>query len=128
MSYADLFSDQDNRSDLGITLIGAALLHIVLILGLTFTLPKKQINDDPPQLEITLVQAHTEEVPEPEKADFLANATQQGGGDTEKELQAKTPLPGTAKKNKPQPRFRPPSEASEEVVTQTDKVLVAETT
>lgn len=128
MSYADLFSDQDNRSDLGITLIGAALLHIVLILGLTFTLPKKQINDDPPQLEITLVQAHTEEVPEPEKADFLANATQQGGGDTEKELQAKTPLPGTAKKNKPQPRFRPPSEVSEEVVTQTDKVLVAETT
>ena len=126
MSYAELFSDEENNSDLGITLIGAALLHIVLILGLTFTLPKKQSNDDPPQLEITLVQAHTEEVPK--KADFLANASQQGGGDTEKELQAKTPLPGTGQKNQPQPRFRPQTEASEEVVTQEDKVLVSETT
>ena len=53
MSYADIFSDQDTSSDLGITLVGAALLHIVLLLGLTFTLPKKQTNDDPPQLEIT---------------------------------------------------------------------------
>ena len=75
MSYADLLSDQDNNNDLGVTLIGAALLHIVLILGLTFTLPKKQSNDEPPQLEITLVQAHSEKVPEPEKADFLANAS-----------------------------------------------------
>ena len=126
MSYAELFSDEENNSDLGITLIGAALLHIVLILGLTFTLPEKRSNDDPPQLEITLVQAHTEEVPE--KADFLANASQQGGGDTEKELQAKTPLPGTGQKNQPQPRFRPQTEASEKVVTQEDKVLVSETT
>ena len=78
MSYADLFCNEENNSDLGITLIGAALLHIVLILGLTFTLPKKQSNDDPPQLEITLVQAHTEAVPE--KADFLANASQQAAG------------------------------------------------
>ena len=126
MSYAELFSDEENNSDLGITLIGAALLHIVLILGLTFTLPKKQSNDDPPQLEITLVQAHTEAVPE--KADFLANASQQGGGDTEENKQAKTPLPGTGQKNQPQPKFRPQTEAVEEVVTQADKVLVSETT
>ena len=122
MSYADIFSEPDRSSDLGITLLGAALLHIVLILGLTFSLPKKPLHDDAPQLEITLVQTHSEK--EPDNASFLANASQQGGGDTDKDLRAKTPLPGTGKKNQPQPMFRPQSAASEEQITPTDKVLV----
>ncbi len=122
MSYADIFSDPDSSSDLGITLLGAALLHIVLILGLTFSLPKKPVHDDAPQLEITLVQTHTEK--EPDNASFLANASQQGGGDTDKDLRAKTPLPGAGIKNQSQPMFRPQSAASEELVTETDKVLV----
>lgn len=125
MSYADIFNDENTRSDLGITLVGAALLHIFLILGLTFTLPKQKANDDPPQLEITLVQTHTEK--QPDKADFLANASQQGGGDTVKDMQAKTPLPGAGKKAQPQPKFRPHSIASENIDTQADKVLVTET-
>ena len=124
MSYADIFSDQDTSSDLGITLVGAALLHIVLILGLTFSLPKKQINDEPPQLEITLVQTHSQE--QPDDAEFLANASQKGGGDTEKQLRAKTPLPGTGKKAQPQPMFRPESAASESQRSPADKILVAE--
>ena len=124
MSYADIFSDQDTSSDLGITLVGAALLHIVLLLGLTFTLPKKQTNDDPPQLEITLVQTHSQE--QPDDAEFLANASQQGGGDTEIQLRAKTPLPGTGNSAQPQPMFRPERAASESLITHTDKILVAE--
>ncbi len=124
MSYAELSSDLDNSNDLGITLIGAALLHIVLILGITFSLPKKPASESLPQLEITLVQAHTKE--EPDEADFLANVSQQGGGDTDRDLRAKTPFQGTGKKNRPQPMFRPRSVASEDISSQTDKVLVAE--
>ncbi len=123
MSYAELFSDQDNSSDLGITLIGAALLHIVLILGITFSLPEIQVNDTPPQLEITLVQAHTKE--EPEEADFLANASQQGGGDSDEPLRATNPLPGTSTNKQSTPLFRPASIASEDISSQTDEVLVA---
>jgi len=123
MSYVDIFSDQNSSSDLGITLLGAALLHIVLILGLTFSLPKNTVLDNAPQLEITLVQTHNDQ--EPDKATFLANASQQGGGDTDKELIAKTPLPGESNKNTPQAAFRPPSVASESISTPIDKVLVA---
>jgi protein TonB len=118
-------NDQDSSSDLGITLIGAALLHIVLILGLTFSLPKKQASDAPPQLEITLVQAHTKE--EPDEADFLANASQQGGGDSDQPLRATSPLPGTSTNKQSEPIFRPASVASEDISSHTDKVLVAET-
>jgi len=118
-------NDQENNNDLGITLIGAALLHIVLILGLTFSLPKKQASDAPPQLEITLVQAHTKE--EPDEADFLANANQQGGGDSDQPLRATSPLPGTSANKQSAPILRPASIASEDISSQTDKVLVAET-
>jgi len=108
-----------------VTLIGAALLHIVLILGLTFSLPKKQASDAPPQLEITLVQAHTKE--EPDEADFFANASQQGGGDSDQPLRATSPLPGTSTNKQSEPIFRPASVASEDISSHTDKVLVAET-
>ncbi len=124
MSYAELFSVQDNNNDLGITLIGAALLHIVLILGLTFSLPKNPASDALPQLEITLVQAHTKE--EPDEADFLANASQQGGGDSDQPLRATSPLPGTSTNKKSVPIFRPASIANEDISSRTDKVLVAD--
>jgi len=124
MSYAELTCDQGNSNDLGITLIGAALLHIVLILGLTFSLPKKPASDTPPQLEITLVQAHTKE--EPDEADFLANASQQGGGDSDLPLRAASPIPGTSTNKQSKPVFRPASIASEDISSHTDKVLVAE--
>jgi len=124
MSYLDLSSNQSNSNDLGITLVGAALLHIVFILGLTFSLPDKPASDSPPQLEITLVQAHTKE--EPDEADFLANVSQQGGGDTDENLRAKTPFQGSSQKNQPMPMYSPQSIASEDVSTQANKVLLAD--
>ncbi len=83
--------DEEPRSDLGITLVGAALLHIVLILGLNFTLQKPHIKQPLPELEITLVQSHTREAPD--KADFLANASQQGGGEQDEPERLSSPLP-----------------------------------
>lgn len=125
MSYADLFDDHESGSDLGITLVGAALLHVVLILGITFSAPRKAVDDSPPQLEITLVQSHSNETPE--DADFLANANQDGGGDTDEALRTKSPLPGTSSTQQAEPMFRPRSEASTQDITPIDKTLVAET-
>lgn len=125
MSYADIFSESESSSDLGITLLGAGLLHIVLILGITFTLPKQKTNDTPPQLEITLVQSHT--LQEPDEADFLANASQEGGGDSDKPLRATSPLPGTSRTEQSEPMLQPESVASDTTITPNDEVLVAET-
>lgn len=83
--------DEESRSDLGITLVGAALLHIVLILGLNFTLQKPHLEQPLPELEITLVQSHSRDAPD--KADFLANASQQGGGEQEEPERLSSPLP-----------------------------------
>src|SRR5690606_39522513 len=60
---------------LAATLIFSMLAHGVVLLGIGFSV------DDPapvlPTLDVILVQTHSNDPPE--KADFLANASQQGG-------------------------------------------------
>jgi len=75
----------------GVSIFGSFLVHMVVILGVTFTLPK--LSDFPglPSLEITLVQTASDKRPlDPE---FLAQANQDGGGDSDAAEIAKNPLP-----------------------------------
>lgn len=77
---------------LGLTTFGSILLHLVIILGISFTVPELTSQLDPlPTLEITLVNSRSDT--EPEKADFLAQATQDGGGDSDAPVIARSPLP-----------------------------------
>ncbi len=79
----------DNR--LGVSLFGSALIHLLVILGIGFTLPRLRSHEGLPTLEITLVQTHTTKAPlDP---DFLAQARQDGGGDSPKRDIARNPLP-----------------------------------
>jgi protein TonB len=65
---------------LSMTLLFATVIHAVMIFGVGFT-----DEDGPgsalPALDVILVQSATQEIPE--KADFLANAAQTGGGTSE---------------------------------------------
>ncbi len=79
----------DNR--LGLSLFGSALIHLLVILGIGFTLPRLRSHEGLPTLEITLVQTRTAKAPlDP---DFLAQARQDGGGDSPKRDVARSPLP-----------------------------------
>lgn len=68
------------------TLFLAAILHALLILGVGFELPKPQ--PAATSLEIVLAQSRSEKAPD--KADFLAQANQEGSGELDK-----TALPTT---------------------------------
>jgi protein TonB len=69
------------------TIIFSVIIHLVIILGISFEVSSPPTNQPPLNLEITLVKQQTEI--EPEEADFLAQANNDGGGETE----AKTPEP-----------------------------------
>jgi protein TonB len=76
---------------LSLTIFFAVILHSLIILGISFS------NEDrtkPPQklpgLEVTLVQSRTDK--EIQDADFLAQASQEGGGDTEEKVRPATPI------------------------------------
>lgn len=70
----------DSADRLGVTLLFSLILHAVLILGVTFEfeLPSPSL----PALDVTLVRAANAETPE--QADFLAQANNSGGGDSDK--------------------------------------------
>jgi len=80
---------------LGLTLFVAVTLHATIILGISFTLetPAKPVTPDR-TLEIMVVQnpKKTETKKPIEKADFLAQSSQEGGGDQTEKVRPKTEI------------------------------------
>ena len=87
-----------SQDPLALTLMVSAVLHAVVIAAINFEPPDLQrFKDNIPALEIVLVNAKTESAPE--KADALAQANLDRGGNTDEERRAKSSLP--APKDKP---------------------------
>lgn len=82
---------EEHGDRFGLTMFGSLLFHMVVILGVTFAIPKVQEIKGLPTLEITLVQTSSDKAPD--KADYLAQANQDGGGNSEKNEKASNPLP-----------------------------------
>lgn len=76
---------------LGLTAFVSVLVHMTIILGVSFAVPDLRPNEPLPTLDITLVNTRSDS--EPEDADFLAQANQEGGGDTDEAVIARSPLP-----------------------------------
>lgn len=67
---------------LNFTLIFSVIIHLVILLGVGFTVSSPPNNPPLTSLDITLVKQQTELAPE--QADFLAQANNEGGGEAEK--------------------------------------------
>lgn len=82
---------------LGWALLLSAVFHVILILSVNFEAPDlKFLKDKIPPLEVVLVNAKTES--KPKKADALAQANLDKGGNTDQNRQMKTALPPPRKK------------------------------
>ena len=75
---------------LGLALFVSILLHMVVVLGVTFSVPRVRL-PGAESLEITLVQTRSDKAPK--SAQFLAQANQDGGGNAESRDIARSPLP-----------------------------------
>ena len=76
---------------LSLTVVLAVILHGLIILGISFTgEDRTKPPEKLPGLEVTLVQSRADE--EPEDADFLAQANQEGGGNSEERVRPSTPV------------------------------------
>ena len=75
---------------LGITLFLAISLHALILLGISFSSPDKPKNQGLINtLDITLVQSSSQKAPD--DPDYLAQADQIGGGNTQKKVRVKNP-------------------------------------
>ncbi len=111
LQYGKLLELGKALDPLGITLLASAVLHLVVIVAVNFEPPKlKFFKDKMPRLEIVLVNAKTKTAPT--KADALAQANLNRGGNTEADRMMKSALP--APKDKPtEATLKPAAEAKQ---------------
>ena len=77
---------------LGMMLFLGAMLHGLIILGISFKAPDPVKTPPSPMLDVILVQNKSSKAPE--KADYLAQASQDGGGTVEKKSVLSKPVKG----------------------------------
>ncbi|MDH5257945.1 MAG: energy transducer TonB, partial [Gammaproteobacteria bacterium] len=85
-SYSSYFKQPDR---IGLMVIVAIAIHTIIILGISFTgndLPDE--SKITPRIEVTLVNTKSET--KPDKADYLAQANQEGGGNTQEKIRPET--------------------------------------
>lgn len=70
----------------------AALIHGILIIGITFNAELFDNFADAISLEVTIVADPDQRIDRPDEAEYLAQASQQGGGNTMDELRPSAPL------------------------------------
>ncbi len=87
MSSLALPFDTDRFDTLTVTLFVAAVAHIVFILGVSFEPFLNELRT-PASMEVILVQPNDTE--EPENADYLAQASQDGGGESDEKVRPST--------------------------------------
>ena len=103
---------------LGMTFFLAALLHGILILGVAFNTSPDDNIKTPPTLDIILVQ--TQNPSEAKDAKYLAQISQQGGGDSEKKSRPRDLFTAPSIAKKPGQALQTEQTASRE--KQTEKV------
>ncbi len=85
-------TDVNDRDRFGISLTLAVVLHAIFILGVGFSADLGPKEPPLPELDVILVHKSSEQ--EPEKADFLAQANQQGGGTEAEPDRPQSPVTG----------------------------------
>lgn len=78
-----------NNDRLIFTLLFSVIIHLVIVLGISFNVTSPPTNTPLVNLDITLVKQQTELAPE--QADFYAQANNEGGGETEEAMPDPTP-------------------------------------
>lgn len=84
-------SEAPVRDRLQITLFLAALFHGIIILGISFGAPAFVANNALPALEVLLVGNNLPEAAQNPDANYLANRSQQGAGNTTEDRRAESP-------------------------------------
>lgn len=74
----------------------AALIHGILIIGITFNAVLGSEMSQAISLEVTIVAEPDQQIDRPEQAEYLAQASQLGGGNTQDEIRPSAPLESEA--------------------------------
>ncbi len=99
VSFSDFLLERFGLvASMQVAVVASIAFHLVVILGLGFRLPQIPRWDAPHNvMDVVLVNSRS--ATRPEKADALAQANLDGGGNTDQKLRAATPLPALQEKD-----------------------------
>jgi protein TonB len=98
VSFSDFLLERFGLvASMQVALIGSIALHAFLVLGLGIKLIRAP-DLDAPHNTLDVVLVNSKSAHRPDKADAIAQANLDGGGNTDKKLRASTPLPLTAER------------------------------
>jgi len=93
VSFSDFLLDKFGLvATMQVAVVASIAFHLVAIVGLGFKLPSI-LRDEAPHNMLDVVLVNSKSPTKPVKADALAQANLDGGGNTDKKLRAATPLP-----------------------------------
>jgi len=98
----------------------AALIHGILIIGVTFNAALSDQFAEAISLEVTIVANPDQRIDRPDRAEYLAQASQQGGGNTSEQVHPSAP------EESPSPIDNPGQEQGDSFVDSTDHELAAD--
>lgn len=105
-----------------VSMVTSALLHVVILWGVTFQFPQSKPDKVTTSLEVVLVNNKTAE--QPVKTEILAQENLDGGGNTEKDRRAKSPFP-VLPKSKPQIDDSAMQQKVKQLEQETKKLMMA---
>jgi protein TonB len=93
VSFSDFLLDRFGlAATMQVALLGSIAFHAVVVLGIGFNIAAGMRFDDPHNvMDVVLVNAKS--ATKPQKADALAQANLDGGGNTDQKLRAHSPFP-----------------------------------
>jgi len=98
----------------------AALIHGILIIGVTFNAALSDQFAEAISLDVTIVANPDQRIDRPDRAEYLAQASQQGGGNTSEQVHPSAP------EESPSPIDNPGQEQGDSFVDSTDHELAAD--
>jgi periplasmic protein TonB len=113
----------NSSSRLNVAILISVIFHAVVLFGIAFNPPLPRIDNAAPPLEVVLV--NSKSASKPRNADALAQANLDGGGNTDHNRRAKTPLPlSPAPKDAADASTAPPQKA-EQLEQEAERLMTA---
>ena len=100
VSFSDFLLDRFGLvATMQVALLASVAVHALVIVGVTISPPSMRWDAPHNVMDVVLVNARS--ATKPQKADALAQANLDGGGNTDQKLRARSPFPSVETKNEP---------------------------
>jgi protein TonB len=106
-----------------VAVIASIAFHVMVIVGVGFNLPRWRGLDAPHNV-MDVVLVNSKSASKPTKADALAQANLEGGGNTDKKLRASTPLPPPVDARQPSPELKAAEERVKQLESESRELML----